>query len=1302
MSPDYAEARLQPELNAVAAEPSAAITPAPPGATAPSPASGIGNENRSDPPEGPIALQLPFARPSVSAASGYMALPIALPETLVRDQQGSHHASPDQAFECDILIAGFAAYLVRLTGQRQFYLSVSEEKSRAAGVEPPAAGRKGGDNLTISLRVDLDPAAPVETATRRIAADLFLLRSKTLAGEKLLPRHGGLRTFAAPRQATPVAIRIAEGLPLGTFDPDLGAELVFVLSPDGGACSLVYDRAVVSDEAAVTMQQGLGAFLAQMFESPGASLRELSLLSASERRRILVEWNDTVADTPAELCVHHAIESEVAKRPDSIAVQFRGRTLTYRELDERANRLARRLAALGAGPDKIVGLFMERSLDMMVGLLAVLKAGAAYLPLDPAYPSARLSFMTEDAGISVLLTQSRLVPRLAPKASVLCVDRDAETPAVSESEAPAETAAGTLAVDVTPDHLAYVIYTSGSTGVPKGVMVRHRNVINFFAGMDARIAHDPPGVWLAVTSLSFDISVLELLWTLARGFKIILHDETIEEDPAPLNGLPVRGGPEVEKLVQVAPKPMEMSLFYFASDEGESVADRYRLLLEGAKFADRNGFSAVWTPERHFHAFGGLYPNPSVAGAAIAAVTQRVKIRAGSCVMPLHSPIRVAEEWALVDNLSHGRVGISFASGWQPDDFVIAPQNFATRKEAMFRDIEVVRRLWRGEKIAFPGPTGKEVQIGTLPRPVQPELPVWITAAGNPETFRQAGEMGVNLLTHLLGQSIEDLSEKLAAYRSAWRESGHAGAGHVTLMLHSFVGDDDLAVREIVRGPMKEYLRSSVDLIRRAAWSFPPFARRSAETGKSPTEMFDAKDLSATEMDALIDHAFERYFETSGLFGTPATCAKMIAKIKTIGVDELACLIDFGVDSQQVLDHLGDLRSVKDFAASVAGRARFGILDQIREHGVTHLQCTPSLARIMLADRSDLDALALLRCLMIGGEAFPTSLAEELRPLVKGDLLNMYGPTETTIWSTTHCLGADASMVPLGRPISNTRLYVLDDNLEPVPPGVPGELFIGGAGVARGYLNRPDLTAERFCLDPFDTAGGGRLYRTGDLVRYRGNGTLDFLGRLDHQVKIRGHRIELGEIEAALARQPGVREVVVIAREEAAGINRLAAYLVAKPGATLDIERLRGAVKAALPDFMAPAQFNVIANMPLTPNGKIDRTALPALRRDASEADHAAPQGELEATIASVWRDTLNISRVGRTENFFSLGGDSLLAVVAHRKLCDALACEVAITDIFRFPSVVDLAERIRASKRAADEFAPRIKRVSRTLDRSG
>src|SRR6185503_3544340 len=209
-----------------------------------------------------------------------------------------------------------------------------------------------------------------------------------------------------------------------------------------------------------------------------------------------------------------------------------------------------------------------------------------------------------------------------------------------------------------------------------------------------------------------------------------------------------------------AGKKMDFSLFYFASDESEANEDKYQLMIEGAKFADRNGFDAVWTPERHFHKFGGLYPNPSITGAVIAAITERVKIRAGSVVLPLHSPIRIAEEWSVVDNVSKGRVGLSFASGWHANDFVLAPENFKQRKEIMMRDIETVRRLWRGESVALAGPHGSDVDVKVLPRPVQGELPVWLTAAGNPETFEAAGEIGAGLLTHLLGQSVEDLAEK--------------------------------------------------------------------------------------------------------------------------------------------------------------------------------------------------------------------------------------------------------------------------------------------------------------------------------------------------------------------------------------------------------------------------------------------------------------------------------------------------------------------------------------------------------------
>jgi len=352
-------------------------------------------------------------------------------------------------------------------------------------------------------------------------------------------------------------------------------------------------------------------------------------------------------------------------------------------------------------------------------------------------------------------------------------------------------------------------------------------------------------------------------------------------------------------------KQMDFSLFYFANADGGESSEKYKLLIEGAKFADKHGFAAVWTPERHFHEFGGLYPNPSVTSAAIATVTERIQIRAGSVVLPLHDPLLVAEEWAVVDNLSHGRVAISFASGWHANDFVIAPENYAHRKEIMLRGIETVRRLWRGEKVRRRDGNGTELEVRILPRPIQRELPIWVTAAGSPETFRSAGEVGANLLTHLLNQSIEQLAEKIAIYRSAWREHGHGpGTGHVTLMIHTFVGSSVDEVREKVRRPFSDYLRSSVEL-----W-----------LARSPGQ--EIGDFTEEELADLVSYAFDRYFETSGLFGTPNTCLEMIDRLKLIGVDELACLIDFGVDFDSTIASLRYLDKVRELTNTSSGRVK--------------------------------------------------------------------------------------------------------------------------------------------------------------------------------------------------------------------------------------------------------------------------------------------------------------------------------------------------------------------------------------------
>ncbi|HEX6239249.1 MAG TPA: AMP-binding protein, partial [Polyangiales bacterium] len=352
-----------------------------------------------------------------------------------------------------------------------------------------------------------------------------------------------------------------------------------------------------------------------------------------------------------------------------------------------------------------------------------------------------------------------------------------------------------------------------------------------------------------------------------------------------------------------------------------------------------------------------------------------------------------------------------------------------------------------------------------------------------------------------------------------------------------------------------------------------------------------------------------------------------------------------------------------------------------------------------------------LRYLIIGGDVVdPRVLGRVWRDSRPRHFVNTYGPTETTLFATSYEV-TDATeaarSVPIGRPIANTRIYVLDRYGEPVPLGAVGEVYIGGAGVALGYLNRPELTAERFVCDPFSRELGARMYRTGDLARYRPDGNLEFLGRNDHQVKVRGYRIELGEIEARLCEHPAVREAVVIAREDSAGDKRLVAYVTgaAAPGES-DSDTPSGELVAALrrhlaeqlPEYMVPWAFVRLAALPLTPNGKLDRQALPAPGGDAVLARaYEAPQGELESTLAMVWAELLGVPRVGRHDHFFELGGHSLLAVRLQSRLQEAVGVELPLTTLFAQPTLVAQAEvvgRIRAHRGV--EALPPIGRVSR------
>jgi len=299
----------------------------------------------------------------------------------------------------------------------------------------------------------------------------------------------------------------------------------------------------------------------------------------------------------------------------------------------------------------------------------------------------------------------------------------------------------------------------------------------------------------------------------------------------------------------------------------------------------------VWIPERHFNPFGGLYPEPSVLGAALAMITDRVRIRPGSIVLPLNNPVRVAEKWSVVDNLSQGRVDISFARGWNHNDFVLAPENYTDRTQVMFDGIKTVQKLWRGESIYLTNGKQEETKIEIYPSPKQTELPIWITCSGGKERFIEAGAIGANVLTALLFQTIEELGEKITAYRESRAENGHdPNTGQVTIMLHAFVGSEIEFVRNQVKKPFKDYLASSINL-----W-------------KDKSQELD--ELAEPEREQILDYAFERYFETAALFGTPTSCLPMINRLKAIGIDEIACLIDFGIDTNTILKNLPNLNQL--------------------------------------------------------------------------------------------------------------------------------------------------------------------------------------------------------------------------------------------------------------------------------------------------------------------------------------------------------------------------------------------------------
>ena len=670
-----------------------------------------------------------------------------------------------------------------------------------------------------------------------------------------------------------------QGLRIDDFEFDSGIAILdlaldVVDKPEGLSCLFNYNTDLFDASTIKRMAGHFQTLLEAIVENPQQRVAELPLLTAAERHQLLVEWNDTRAEYPQDACIHQLFEEQVEKSPQAVAVVFEDQQLTYRELNARANQLAHYLQALGVGPEVLVGICVERSLEMIVGLLGILKAGGAYVPLDPAYPKERLTFMLSDTQVPILLTQQQLVQKLPEhRASLVCLDTDGQAISQESKENPNSS--------VTSKNLAYAIYTSGSTGKPKGVLVAHQGLCNLATAQICTFNVQPNSRVLQFASLSFDAFIGETVMAVGAGASLYL---------------------------------------------------------------------------------------------------------------------------GTLDSLLPGSVLMQF----------LREQN----------------------------------------------------------------------ITHVL---------------------------------------------------------------------LPPSA------------------------------------------------------LAVLPSEELPAL-------QTII---------------VAGEA-----------------CSPNLVAQWSKDRS---------------------------------FFNAYGPTEATVYATVAACSGQNIIVPIGKPIANTQVYILDSHLQPVAIGVPGELYISGVGLARGYLNRPDLTQNKFIPNTFSNEPEARLYKTGDLARYLPDGNIEFLGRIDQQVKIRGFRIELGEIEAVLSQNPAVLQTVAIAREDVPGDKRLVAYVVPNPEQAPTSSELRRFLKQKLPDYMVPSTFVMLETLPLTPNGKVDRRALPAPDQVRQpEETFVAPQDELELQLKKIWEKVLGIRSISVKDDFFDLGGNSLLAVRVFSNIEKIFGKNLTLSTLLLAPTVEQLASILR------------------------
>jgi natural product biosynthesis luciferase-like monooxygenase protein len=1173
----------------------------------------------------------------------------------------SLHATPFAVY-----LAAFALLLRRLAGRQDLVIGC------------PADGRADEDESVVGfcanvlpLRITPFDQLSVDAYIRAVADTIATaLKHAHVPFEKVVEAVNPPRDLSrAPILQTafsyypaPDALRLEPDASVAFRSLDLGVarfDLMLELVATGDALwsALEFRTALYGEASISTLLRRFVTTLTRLSASSAEPLAEVDIVTDDERRTVLTTWNEPPSqDAPRDTLLSR-FAAQAALKPGAPAVSCGATLLSFAALAERSTRIAAALSDLGATSGDRICVCMERSVDTVSAILAVLQLGCVYVAVDPEVPVGRIGFIREDAQPRLAIgshgTQDKLSGAGCEAILVLPLADRARDDGAYRVHPP---------VFPRPEDPAYLMYTSGSTGRPKGVLISHANMAAFFGAMD-RLLGAPEGVWAATTSVAFDVSLLEVAWTVSAGMVV---------DVAPDGPLGWQ-----RQLATVPPatpsrastQRVDFSLFFFSADMDADPGDRYRLLIEAARFADAQGFAAIWTPERHFHRFGGLYPNPSVLAAALARETRRIAIRAGSVVAPLHHPVRIAEEWSVVDNLSGGRVGIAFASGWHLGDFVLRPEAYEGRRAAMRLAIEVVRALWSGDEVEMADGGGGRAKVRLFPPPVQRELPTWVTATRSPETFELAGTIGAGVLTHMLGQSFAELGERMALYRAARTAAGLAGAGHACLMLHSFVGSESAAARALSRAPLRQYMAASLDLVRGLA----------AALGYGS----EAEKLTPEDVDAILDLACDRYLQGSSLIGAQADCLKVAQQAAALGVQEIACLVDFGLPTDTVLAGLRHLAELRAAVCDASNASADGEVLTEPSRRVTHFQVTPSMLRSILDTPGGGAAISRLDVLLVGGEALPADLAARLAPLPVR-VINMYGPTETSVWATAEPITAGDRDPPIGRPLHGTRAYVLDDLGRLLGPGLPGMLWLGGDGVGLGYWNRPELSDAAFRPDPFSSRPDARMYRTGDHAAWLPDGRLRFLGRADGQVKLRGARIELAEVEAIARQHPDVKDCAAMVRLTPGGDARLTLYVVTRLDLALPAESLRRHFTGSAPAYMVPSHFVRIAQIPLTASGKIDRAALP--EGSAGDAPPAVaqtpPSADTIAAVAAIWSRELYLDDADAERSFFDAGGHSLLAARLITRCREVFGVPIGLSGFFREPTIAGLARMIETARR--------------------